>query len=192
MLGLGVILGGCSSSGADYPVVEEPGPSRQVAWFQLAGGVRHPVYAQPRITRVAPSKSCERRRADGDDTLLSPPRPGLTARASGPGAHRVEVAWSFLSLPSDCRPEAIRILVYGTRCPVNGVAVPKVNAMRGTVTIRVPGGHAYRALAVADAGRGFVSRPASVAVTGGNSPPVPGRGDHRLPVIPVRHPDCQP
>ena len=168
-----VAVGGCggSSGSSSYPtvVVEPPkyGPAVTTANGAI---VREPL--PPGNYAAVPSPSCEwvsykssPQGAPGK-AFLSPPAPGLRAKAIS--ARTIRIDYSFTSLPGDCKPSYITlgILASGSSLATPRVEHFPIHGMSGEATL------AYAsflprpdvALASADMSNGLTSRTVKVLI----------------------------
>jgi len=169
-----VAVGGCggSSGSSSYPtvVVEPPkyGPAVTTANGAI---VREPLPPAYRYA-AAPSASCEwvsykssPHGAPGK-AFLSPPAPGLRAKAIS--ARTIRIDYSFTSLPGDCKPVYITlgILASGSSLATPRVEQFPIHGMSGEATLTyapfLP--RPDVALASADMSNGLSSRTVKVLI----------------------------
>jgi hypothetical protein len=123
-----LVLAGCGADDRQaiedptkYPLVEELEPKFQRPVTTASGAiVRRPV--KPTAYEIEPSPTCEAAMATFHDgskpakrAIVIPPAPGL--RASAVSERDILIEWSFRRLPSDCRPDFVRLSVVADDHP---------------------------------------------------------------------------
>jgi hypothetical protein len=146
------LLAGCGGSNGEsagseadeYPLVTQPLPKYAPPVTTPEGAIIHRPLP-PTVKQVAPSASCERMMATFHDgskptrrPIIVPPAPGL--RAAAVSTRTVRLAWSFATLPDDCRPEFVLLSVVAQadlKATPTNKDVP-VNGKSGVAEITYP------------------------------------------------------